>query len=219
MVTDKKQKVKVSASVLSADFSCLDKEIKNVVKAGADEIHLDVMDGHFVQNITFGAPIIKKIRKCTNAVFDTHLMIDNPVKYISDFAKAGSDIITIHTELSDCRKAVSLIKKLNKKAGLAFNPETSIDFLKKNKRVLKDVDRVLVMTVNPGFSGQDFMDMSKKILELKEVIGNYKIDISVDGGINNKTVDKVKNAGANVIVSGSYIFSGAYKTRIKNLKS
>ena len=182
------QNIKISPSILSADFSILGDEIKSLEQAGADLIHVDVMDGHFVQNITMGPPIIKMIRKCTKLPFDVHLMISPVEKYIKAFADAGSDIITIHPEATDnLKRAVSTIKSLGKKAGVSLNPKTPISAL---MDVINDIDLILIMSVNPGFAGQSFMsEVLLKVTELRKMINEkkLKIDIEIDGGINFET--------------------------------
>ena len=211
--------IKISPSILSADFSKLGSEIQNLEKAMADLIHIDVMDGHFVPNITIGPDVVKSLRKYTKKIFDVHLMIDPVKKYIPEFIDAGSDIITIHQEISeniiDC---INIIKKNNVKAGLCVKPKTSIKSIEK---YLDYIDLVLIMTVEPGFGGQKFMgNQVKKITEIKKMIGSRNIEIEVDGGINLKNAKIVKDAGANVLVSGSTIFSSDdYETIISDLKS
>ena len=202
------QNIKISPSILSADFSILGDEIKSLEKAGADLIHVDVMDGHFVQNITMGPPIIKMIRKCTKLPFDVHLMISPVEKYIKAFADAGSDIITIHPEATDnLKRAVGTIKSLGKKAGVSLNPKTPISAL---MDVINDIDLILIMSVNPGFAGQSFMgEVLPKVTELRKMINDkkLKIDIEIDGGINFETAPLAVKAGANILVSGTTIFS------------
>jgi ribulose-phosphate 3-epimerase len=214
------QNIKISPSILSADFSILGDEIKSLEKAGADLIHVDVMDGHFVQNITMGPPIIKMIRKCTKLPFDVHLMISPVEKYIKAFADAGSDIITIHPEATDnLKRAVGTIKSLGKKAGVSLNPKTPISTL---MDVINDIDLILIMSVNPGFAGQSFMgEVLPKVTELRKMINDkkLKIDIEIDGGINFETAPLALKAGANILVSGTTIFSGSLKDNIQKLRN
>lgn len=214
------QNIKISPSILSADFSILGDEIKSLEKAGADLIHVDVMDGHFVQNITMGPPIIKMIRKCTKLPFDVHLMISPVEKYIKAFADAGSDIITIHPEATDnLKRAVGTIKSLGKKAGVSLNPKTPISAL---MDVINDIDLILIMSVNPGFAGQSFMnEVLPKVTELRKMINDkkLKIDIEIDGGINFETAPLAVKAGANILVSGTTIFSGSLKDNIQKLRN
>jgi len=214
------QNIKISPSILSADFSILSDEIKSLEKAGADLIHVDVMDGHFVPNITMGPPIIKMIRKCTKLPFDVHLMISPVEKYIKAFAEAGSDIITIHPEATDnLKRTVGTIKSLGKKAGVSLNPKTPISAL---IDVINDIDLILVMSVNPGFAGQSFMsEVLPKVTELRKMINDkkLKIDIEIDGGINFETAPLAVKAGANILVSGTTIFSGSLKDNIQKLRN
>ena len=214
------QNIKISPSILSADFSILSDEIKSLEKAGADLIHVDVMDGHFVPNITMGPPIIKMIRKCTKLPFDVHLMISPVEKYIKAFADAGSDIITIHPEATDnLKRAVGTIKSLGKKAGVSLNPKTPISAL---MDVINDIDLILIMSVNPGFAGQSFMsEVLPKVTELRKMINDkkLKIDIEIDGGINFETAPHAVKAGANILVSGTTIFSGSLEDNIQKLRN
>jgi ribulose-phosphate 3-epimerase len=214
------QNIKISPSILSADFSILGDEIKSLEKAGADLIHIDVMDGHFVPNITMGPPIIKMVRKCTKLPFDVHLMISPVEKYIKAFADAGSDIITIHPEATDnLKRAVGTIKSLGKKAGVSLNPKTPISAL---MDVINDIDLILIMSVNPGFAGQSFMsEVLLKVTELRKMINEkkLKIDIEIDGGINFETAPLAVKAGANILVSGTTIFSGSLKDNIQKLRN
>jgi len=216
------EKIKISPSILSADFSQLGNEIKKLEDGGADLIHVDVMDGHFVPNLTIGPPVIKTLRKYTKLPFDVHLMISPVHKYIKDFSDAGADIITFHPEATEnIKETISLIKSLKKIVGVSLNPNTEIDIIKSN---LKDIDLVLVMSVYPGFGGQKFIpDVLKKIKTLKEikVKNNYIFDIEVDGGINFSNSKDVLNAGANILVSGTTIFKeneGNIKKNIETLK-
>ena len=214
------QNIKISPSILSADFSILGDEIKSLEKAGADLIHIDVMDGHFVPNITMGPPIIKQIRKCTKLPFDVHLMISPVEKYIKAFADAGSDIITLHPEATDNLKiAVQTVKSFGKKAGVSLNPKTPISAL---MDVINDIDLILIMSVNPGFAGQSFMgEVLPKVTELRKMINDkkLKIDIEIDGGINFETAPLAVKAGANILVSGTTIFSGSLKDNIQKLRN
>ncbi len=214
------QNIKISPSILSADFSILGDEIKSLEKAGADLIHIDVMDGHFVPNITMGPPIIKMVRKCTKLPFDVHLMISPVEKFIKAFADAGSDIITIHPEATDnLKRAVGTIKSLGKKAGVSLNPKTPISAL---MDVINDIDLILIMSVNPGFAGQSFMsEVLPKVTELRKMINDkkLKIDIEIDGGINFETAPLAVKAGANILVSGTTIFSGSLKDNIQKLRN
>lgn len=200
--------IKLAPSILSADFARLLEDVKKVEEVGCEYLHIDVMDGHFVPNITLGPGIVKSLKKDVNMVFDTHLMIENPDNYIKDFVDAGSDLIVVHQEA--CRhlhRTIQNIKSYNVKAGVALNPATPIETI---KHVLEDVDMVLIMTVNPGFGGQSFIESTiEKIQELKKIIDekNLNVDIQVDGGIKPNNIDKVVKAGANIIVAGSAIFN------------
>ena len=214
---------KISPSILSADFSNLENEIKALTKSGADLIHIDVMDGHFVPNITIGPDIIKSIRKCTTLPFDVHLMIDPVNKYIKNFAEAGADIITVHPEATpNLKDTIEKIKSFGKKAGVSLNPETSID---KVQPVLQFIDLVLIMSVNPGFGGQKFIrETLSKVKTLRKEIDDkkLKVEIEIDGGINFENAKEAITAGVDILVSGTTIFKendGNLKENIRLLKT
>ncbi len=217
------KKIQISPSILSADFSNLEKDIKKLETAGADMIHVDVMDGHFVPNITIGPPVIKALRNKTSLPFDVHLMISPVHKYIKDFANAGADIITIHPEATpNLQGSIDEIRSFKKKVGISLNPDTKIDIV---EDYLDKVDLILIMSVYPGFGGQKFIsDVLEKIKRLKNLKDKKKLnfDIEVDGGINFSNFKSVIDAGANVLVSGTTIFkenNGDIKKNIDFLKS
>ena len=217
------KKIQISPSILSADFSQLGNEIKKLSDAGADMIHVDVMDGHFVPNLTIGPPVIKDLKKYSTIPFDVHLMISPVHKYIEAYANAGADIITIHPEATDdLQNSINKIRELNKRVGISLNPESKIDLIK-NK--LKEIDLVLIMSVNPGFGGQKFMpEVLQKIKDLVKIRNEQKInfDIEIDGGINFENSKLAIEAGANILVSGTTIFksnNGNIKKNIDLLRS
>ena len=217
------KKIQISPSILSADFSQLGNEIKRLEESGADMIHVDVMDGHFVPNLTIGPPVIKALKKQSSMLFDVHLMISPVHKYIDDYADAGADIITIHPEATDNLKdSILKIKKLNKKVGVSLNPKTKIDVI---TQYLNEIDLVLIMSVNPGFGGQKFIpEVLTKIKDLKKIQKdkNLDFDIEIDGGINFDNSKIAIEAGANILVSGTTIFksnNGDIKKNIELLKS
>ncbi len=217
------KKIKISPSILSADFSQLGNEIKRLEEGGADFIHVDVMDGHFVPNLTIGPPVIKALKKNCSMKFDVHLMISPVHKYIEAYSDAGADIITIHPEATeDLLESITKIKDLRKKVGVSLNPETKIDVI---KDYLNKIDLVLIMSVNPGFGGQKFMpEVLEKIKDLKKIQNkhNLKFDIEIDGGINFENSKIAIEAGANILVSGTTIFksnNGDIRKNIDLLKS
>ncbi len=207
----------LSPSILSADYTILGEQIRTMDEAGAQYVHIDVMDGQFVPSISIGLPVIKTIRKCTDRIFDVHLMIEEPIRYIDEFAEAGADIITVHAE--SCRhldRTIDAIKEKGIIAGAALNPATPLSAI---EYVLPKLDMVLVMTVNPGFGGQKLIPYTvDKVRDLRELVkksGN-KIDIEVDGGINLSNVQEVVDAGANIIVAGSAVFNGDIESNVKS---
>ena len=210
--------IKISPSILSADFAKLGEQIERLNASDVEMVHIDVMDGHFVPNITFGAPVIKSIRKYTEKVFDVHLMIEEPSRYVEDFVKAGADIITVHYEADrHIDRTINYIKSFGIKAGVALNPGTPVSVL---KNIINSVDMVLIMTVNPGFGGQKYIDYcSEKVKGVKALSENKELMIQVDGGVDASNIKSVVECGANVIVAGSAAFrNDAIEENIQKLR-
>ncbi|MBT5472476.1 MAG: ribulose-phosphate 3-epimerase [Nitrospina sp.] len=219
-MSNSKEEIIIAPSILSADFGRLNEEVKEVEQAGADWIHVDVMDGHFVPNITIGPAVVESVRKATELPLDVHLMIENADAYVKDFASAGSDIITVHVEAcTHLNRTIQLIKEQDVKAGVVLNPATPLSSL---EEILHEIDLVLLMSVNPGFGGQQFIpSMLDKIQNLNDVMSHYEnpIELEVDGGIKAENAGDIKQAGASVLVAGSAIFNAKdYKKAISSLR-